>query len=234
MDLLTTLFLAWICIAIGYFSNRFIAGLRAQKQGAPPDEQPPSGGGSSPPGGKDVIRLWREPRGGRLIVEINGRLIPSAQDLNAEERRRVALAAADLRTWLGVFPQPASSAGVESGSAVSSAGARQANASKPEQAGQISRNPFKVFTRAFQELDKPKVAPSAVSIAAQIDEILQEKIAATPLEGRGIRLLELPGQGMVVMIGLDKYEGVEAVPDAEIRSLLRQAVAEWEARVTGK
>lgn len=50
----------------------------------------------------------------------------------------------------------------------------------------------------------------------------------TPLEKRGIHLSELPGSGVVVQVGLDQYPGIEAVPDEEVRSVLRAAVAEWE------
>ena len=74
------------------------------------------------------------------------------------------------------------------------------------------------------------------SIAAQIDEILQEKLESSsldhlPIERRAIRLMELPGKGMMVMVGLDQYEGVEKVPDPEIRSLIREAVEAWEKRL---
>jgi hypothetical protein len=70
------------------------------------------------------------------------------------------------------------------------------------------------------------------SIVAQIDDILQEKLEGTPLSKRGIRLRELPNQHMAVMVGLDQYEGVEDVPDEEIRNLIRSAVSEWEKRVS--
>ncbi len=87
-----------------------------------------------------------------------------------------------------------------------------------------------VLARALQsEVRAPEPPPR--SIAVQIDEILQEKLASSPMASRGIRLLELPNKGMVVMVGLNQYEGVEAVPDEEIRQVIRAAVAEWEQRV---
>jgi hypothetical protein len=35
---------------------------------------------------------------------------------------------------------------------------------------------------------------------------------------------------MVVMVGLSRYEGVQAVPDARIRELIGESVEEWERR----
>jgi len=87
-----------------------------------------------------------------------------------------------------------------------------------------------VIARALQP-DVRSSESQVRSIAAQIDEILQEMVENSPLAPRGIRLMELPGKGMVVMVGLDQYEGVEAVPDEDIRQLIRAAVAEWERRV---
>ena len=62
----------------------------------------------------------------------------------------------------------------------------------------------------------------------QIDQILQTKLEGTHLDDQGIRLVEGPEQGMVIEIGLDKYTEIEAVPDEQIRQLIRLSVADWE------
>ena len=90
-------------------------------------------------------------------------------------------------------------------------------------------NPINVLARVLQpELSSAQAPPK--SIAAQIDEILQEMLEHTPLASRGIRLMEFPNRGLVVLVGLDQYEGVDAVPDEDIRALIRTAVQEWERR----
>lgn len=71
------------------------------------------------------------------------------------------------------------------------------------------------------------------SIAAQVDAILQEKLKGTDLELRGIRLMELPGRGMVVLIGLEQYDTVDDVPFPDIKATLKSAVAEWEKQMSG-
>ena len=93
-----------------------------------------------------------------------------------------------------------------------------------------SANPIDFFAHALQS-DVPKASAEPKSIAGQVDEILQEKLVESPLANRAIRLMELPGKGMVVMVGLNQYDGVDAVPDADVRALIRSAVSEWERRV---
>jgi hypothetical protein len=93
-----------------------------------------------------------------------------------------------------------------------------------------SLNTVEVLARALQpDLRTPE--PPSRSIAAQVDEILQEMLKDSPFASRLIRLIELPSKGVVVMVGQDQYDGVESVPDEDIRQIIRLAVAEWERRV---
>jgi hypothetical protein len=69
-----------------------------------------------------------------------------------------------------------------------------------------------------------------VSIVEQINYVLQEKLEGTPHAQRGIELQELPGQGMLFVVGLEKYNEIGEIPDEEIQAIIRSAVAEWEQR----
>ena len=91
-------------------------------------------------------------------------------------------------------------------------------------------NPINVLVRAVQADMVKHPAPEDKSIVMQIDEILQERLEGSPLKQRGIRLAELPDKSMAVWVGLEKYTGVDAVPDEEIKELIRLCVAEWERR----
>lgn len=68
-----------------------------------------------------------------------------------------------------------------------------------------------------------------VSMVEQINEILERKLQEQPQVKRGVRLAEGPGGGIKVYIGIDSYTAIDDVPDAEVRQLIRDAVAEWEA-----
>jgi hypothetical protein len=66
----------------------------------------------------------------------------------------------------------------------------------------------------------------------QIDSILQSQIVNTPLIEKGIRLQESPEGGVVVWVGINKYEGVDEVPDDAIKAAIRAAIATWESKYT--
>lgn len=78
--------------------------------------------------------------------------------------------------------------------------------------------------------DRP-VAP-ANSIVGQIDSVLQSRLAGTPLEGRGIFLAQSPEGGVAVFVGLTRYNGIDDVPDPEIKAAIRAAISEWENKYT--
>jgi hypothetical protein len=67
------------------------------------------------------------------------------------------------------------------------------------------------------------------SIAMQINEILQDQLAGTDLETRGITLNDGPDRGVMVTLDGKQYNGVMDVPDEKVRSAIR-AVVEWETR----
>lgn len=67
------------------------------------------------------------------------------------------------------------------------------------------------------------------SIVEQINNILQIRIAGSPLAQRDIRLIESPTSGVVVKVGPLYFDGVDAVTDPEVKAAVQAAVAEWEA-----
>ncbi|MBS1249371.1 MAG: hypothetical protein MAG431_00949 [Chloroflexi bacterium] len=70
------------------------------------------------------------------------------------------------------------------------------------------------------------------SIVEQVDEILQEKLANSPLNEKGIFLQEDPQKGMIIWVGLKSYEDIGEIPDSSIREIIRSAVRAWESKTS--
>jgi hypothetical protein len=84
-------------------------------------------------------------------------------------------------------------------------------------------------TPVLPRKDEP-AAPT--TMVGQIDAILQTQLANSPLANRGIRLVEAPGGGVIVMDGLKKYGSIGEMPDPDVQAVIRAAIAEWEKRYT--
>lgn len=178
----------------------------------------------------EVARLLRDEQTGKLIPEIGGQEYRQPGSLSAEQQAGLFKAVQELRPWLAAAEPPQPLPAVELPTA---SPARTGLATAAPPMPRANMNPVDVLARAINA-DVHVPDPAAKSIVAQIDDILQQKLAdpsqaPASLQSRAIRLMELPGKGMVVMVGLDRYDSVEAVPDPAIRSLIRSCVAEWEA-----
>lgn len=82
--------------------------------------------------------------------------------------------------------------------------------------------------------NKPKADPEVefklLSMVQQIDRVLQTRIAGTPLEEIGLSLQDTLQGGLEVHIGSTVYETIDDVPDVNIKSAIRAAIAEWEQK----
>lgn len=77
----------------------------------------------------------------------------------------------------------------------------------------------------------PKIKEKPKTIVDQINAALDELITGTENAKKGIRLEDNGHQGVIVWVGLTRYEGVDAVTDPEIQQLIKDAVAKWEETV---
>jgi hypothetical protein len=202
---------------------------RANSVGQPsqkPDKDQPKK--PSQPDLVEAGRFWRNIRSGDFYPELDGKVFHSTSEMTDDQQARFARLLEGLQSWV---KKPVKKAEddqlLPQGETVRLA----ADDLQPVlEEKRISYNPIKAFTDAIgAEVNKPK-SPQ-FSIVAQVDEILQEKLENTPLAKRGISMKDSLDGGLVVWVGLQQYSSIEAVPDPEIRQLLRESVEEWERRL---
>lgn len=219
MDISGVILLAGIGVVIGFLLAALIFSLR--KESSP--EQVPQQQLLSD--SENKIRVWREGGDQRLVVEMNGVSHRQESDLHTDQKRLLVNLTRELQSWIG------SSTTAAAESAAQADIIKTALPQTDEVKKSPSLNPLKVFSDSLQPLKKSDADVIDQSIVSQIDSILQNKMEGTHLEERGVRLVEGPDQGMVIEIGLDKYTEIEAIPDEQIRNLIRLSVAEWEKSV---
>jgi hypothetical protein len=158
-----------------------------------------------------VLRI--KEAGGQLRLELDGAEL-SSQTLPAEQRRRLIEVITRLRPWL----EPPAKVPAEHNTPVPAAAPNLAARAAPP-------------ARPAAALPQEQPAPVS-SMVSQIDEILQQNIAGTPLAERRVRLFDEPGGGVTVMVGMDRYASIGEVTDPEVQAALRAAIAIWERKYT--
>ena len=212
----TNLFIYLIILCIGAAIGAAIE--RALKgRSTPSPLEAPTNNKLAGEGDVEVLRAWRT-RGNKIWLDMDGNRLDNKAGLRPEQYQRLLNLVLDLRPWLetarptapvsGTVPQPA-----------------QPEAPTPVLAAQPLQVEKKVGLPAVEGL---KPAPVLDTIIQQIDKVLQAGLATGPFKNRGIQLLEGPGAIVIVKDGTNKYEGLDAVPDPQVKALIRQAVADWE------
>jgi len=67
-----------------------------------------------------------------------------------------------------------------------------------------------------------------LSVIDEVNEILQKKLHGSPLAGKGIHLMENHNKEIRFWVGLNSYNDVEEIPDAEVRQIIDASVRKWE------
>ena len=208
-------------LLVGYFVGLFESrgqGNKKRGQEEPREErtQPPV----TAPKENNLLKLSLD-QNNQLQLEVGGQRADAAQ-LTPEQRRRLIDLMVMMRPWIDASAPKPSMPPPPLPSAPIAAPIAQPIA-KP-----IA--PLSTSTPKVESKKQEVAAPT--SMVGQIDAILQEHLASSTLANRGIRLFESPEGGVVVMVGLSKYGGVSEVPDPQVQSMIRAAIAEWEKKYT--
>jgi hypothetical protein len=202
-------------------------------------------GGAARGSAHEVLRVLRDNLTGRLMVEIAGKRYANLDELaEGDVRQALMTTLHDLEAFAGgaiglsASGQPAGAPAAATPPVARQALAARAGRSASEPAAGApgeyrplpppTMNPFKQMAVLREMAKNPPLPPK--SITEQIDEVLQEQIIGTPMIHRGLHVRPgLRGDAVFEADG-QSYPSVEALPDVEVRDVIRAAIAEWEAK----
>lgn len=184
----------------------------------------------------DILRVSVNARL-QLQLALDGtRLEPDG--LTAEQRARLVNIIVQIRPWIdgktvlspvsASFMVPMSESNFPSftgsGLAVAPADAAQSPSAAKKPLRVDARRGF----RSLLESEVKKPEPLLKNdIVKQIDDVLQKNLDDSPLASKRIRLEEGSTGEVVVYVGAVRYAGIDAVPDEDIRTVIQQAIKEW-------
>ena len=169
----------------------------------------------------EIAHFWRHVDTNHLTTQIDNKSIEQGEQLTSDQHALLSLLLLDLGNWVGLEGRL---------QAVEKIQAEEEAAEGEDEPASKGFSPIGMIKDAFTA---DVFLPFAdVSLADQIDPILQSMLIDSPLAEQGISLMDIEGRGMVVNVGLDMYDSVDDVPDDEIRALIKKAVAVWENRAT--
>jgi hypothetical protein len=214
----------------------------------------------------DVMRIWRVPPLGKLVVEANGQRYATLAEISDPKlKQRVMAAIGELISFtggyqnlvdLGLAPAlvpvpPKPSPDDEPAAPASPELARQQEeflarleAQRDEVANRRVRSglgkspesltraePLVTFTETGDVLPPKDTAARPLSIAEQIDAIVQKYVALDPaMHNRGIYLEQNPTGGLRIKVDGLFYEKPADIPDKDVQALIKTAVKEWNSR----
>jgi hypothetical protein len=227
------LILAVVCFFIGFIVAYLVQSLREEKKTAEQESLPviegelPVDTPPAPPSNRvEIARISKDQSSQRPVLEMEGNLYLRAEDIHPDQLEKLNSAINELYEWLEK-PVPTLPPSNAAPAFLTSEPFPPATAVKP-----FRRGPLDILKNSLEADVRSAMKSAPKSLAAQVDEILQEKLADSNLADRGIRIMDTPSADLVVMVGLSKYDGIESVPDPEIQAIIREAVAEWGRRTS--
>jgi hypothetical protein len=212
----TVLFLFLVFFVLGYVTREFIGGSKKDKS--------ESGKGDT------IVRFWLDEQTVQHI-ELEGREL-SVTDSSPEDRKHLAEVIASMQKWARLEEQarPSMAAAVVTSTAVVTSAA-EVPVPVPVEVGEATKPRLDLTKGAkmfFTDNVARKVEPKPKSIIGMIDDVLQKKLETSPLKDKKIKLEDGPHGEVIVVVGVDRYTGVDDVPDPQVQAIIRESIAEWD------
>jgi putative intracellular protease/amidase len=194
----------------------------------------------------EVMRVLRIPPLGKLDIEVDGKRYQNLSEITDEKVRRVLLAAiGELIDFAGNYQVL-----VDAGVAPALVGTTQDKPPVEQQQAEFlerlekERDALKatplpkpamaVLSGAKMSEDEMMAQEAArkrpLSVAEQIDAILQKHLAAAPDMGeRVVHLVQNPAGGILIEVDGQRFGKPADIPEPAIQELIKRAVKEWDA-----
>ena len=216
------------------------AGDTDEAEAPPPEGASPkaaSGQGAQAPAAEsavdplEILNVLRDPLAGSLAVRFQGKTLRNPRKIPTGQRVQLKNLLSELEVWAGIGelrkpaaapvpPPPAAGRGKELEAPDEPSPFEESLPRRVEVADIL---PFRRST--IPRLDDSP--PQTGSIAVQINAILQEMLARSPLAGREIRLYESADGALRIVDGEFQYTAVQAVDDPQARAMIQAAVKAW-------
>jgi hypothetical protein len=235
----TLLFIVLAAVAgyvFGMIDSRFTSSLKKKPQELPP----------APPEDPGLLKVSLD-KDKKIRLTLDGFQILDPAAMSVEQRQKLVNVIVQIRPWLDGKPvQVAPVAPVSPVTPVVAVAPAPGNAqpavvpqpiarpASPAQSASIPEDlrisPVKGIASMVTKDVKAVSEKKPATIVGMIDEVLQARLAGSPLKNRGIKLEDGAMGGVIVCVGSERFEGVGNVPDPEIRDFIKAAIAEWEKR----
>lgn len=221
VSLFGVILIALAAMFFGYFFGLFEGRSQGEKKRAADGKDEKRAGDEKSAAAAPVIRddpglLRLKDDYGQIRVELDGAAV-AVDAVAPEQRKRLIELITRVRPWV-------------EGRTV--AHAAPVAAAQPVPTGPPPVPVSVPLTQPPAAVKKEEPVTRPLTMVGQIDSILQDRIEATPLASRGIKLEESPGGGVTVVVGINRYTGVGDVPDPDVQAAIRGAIAEWERKFT--
>ena len=102
---------------------------------------------------------------------------------------------------------------------------------EPELPPPFAETPAEPVSTTTESAGQPSDAPASENLVAEIDEILQRHVAATPgLSGRSIHLRQVPAGELEILVDGTTYGHPKEVEEKAVRLVIKKALKDWENR----
>jgi hypothetical protein len=211
MEIDSIILIGAICIVIGFLIGQLASSFGNGNKSDPEDRE-----------GGTLLEVRRDLKSDDIMVKLEGKEHEKSFSLDRKQRAQLHEIIIELNNWLEASP-PLVTKETQT---------PPPELETPEESKSRPRfNPVTMLVNALQaDVQKSKLPTE--SFVEQIDEVLQDLLKEAANIKDPVRLMEWPGKGMVFMVGLEKYDSVDDIPDEGIKNIIRAAVKSWEEQQT--